>query len=253
MMSNAVKNIVLIFTLLSAVFLVFFCVELFMINRDEDNGPSGSISIGGPANSDEPVNGDDLPEDTDPSQNGENGTNPTSGQTEEPGQTVRPPVQHEGIRANHLITGGAELVLHYDDELFEFVNHELDGYIYEYLGEGEVALEIGHALIQPQDGIEGLAAKYLRNYSDEIESVLEGERRIGQSSIRGIYVHSEHDGTYYEAWLTDIAEYGEERMALVFAIYYEEEEERAALYKILDSMEIALLEEQEAVDDNEVL
>ena len=238
MMSNTVKNIVLVFTLLCAIGLVVFCVELVMINGDNGNESESAASNGVGDNPGGSSNGNDNSQDgSDPSQNEQNCT--SSG---------RPAGSTAGTRQNLPMPDAAELILYSDEELFDYV--ELDGefWILTYLGDGDAALEIGFALIQPQDGIDGLARTYLGNYSDEVEAEVEGERSIGRSSIRGIYVSGSHGGTEYEAWLRDMTDFGKESIALVFAIRYQNEAQKEALFSIIDTMEFDRTGEP-AVDD----
>ena len=242
-MSKTTKNIVLVFTLLCSVVLVLFCVELVIINSGNESG--STLSNGDPANSGEAANGDgESPNGADSFFGDPNGTGPGSGQLDDPGLTDGLPLDLRVTRRNHLISGGAELVLYADEELFDF--EEIDeNRIYTYLGEGIASFEIHLALIQPQDGLDGLASRYLRNYSDDIEATVGDERNIGRTSISGLFVSGSHDGIEYEAWLRSMSDFGQDTIALVFVIYYEDQTQRDALFNVLDTMEIVILEDAE--------
>ena len=254
-MNNTIKNILLCFTLLCVIFLVFFCVELYMINADDDDGDlqSSAVATNGNLSSTEdiPDENDHPAGGADSSQNGSAEVNqPDDVQdNSEPTDAIDP--SPEATRYSFLLSvdTGARLVLYADDALFDF--REIEGYawIFSYQAGGNAQLDISFVTVQPQGGLIELAPNYLRNFLSDDEFTVEGERRIARSSITGIYSIGSNGIDNYEAWLSDITDLGVDRMALGFVINYENDSQRDMLYAILDTMEISYEEEQINDDD----
>jgi hypothetical protein len=83
--------------------------------------------------------------------------------------------------------------------------------------------------------IETIAETFLNNYTGGDDSNFTGEESIQGSPIRGYHVHAHHGVGRYEAWIhrligTDIA--------LVFVIYYENDQQRDALYEVLSTLDM---------------
>ena len=249
-MSKTIKNIVLVFTLICAVALVVFCVELFLINRDDaepavpdqgaaapNGGPGETQNGNGPA-----LNGGGS------QQNGEeNGEQISSGPPDNPGRQDNPQQPSEGEQYNLPISNVSrvDLVLFADEELFDYEEFEGFSWQFTYSGDDSAALEIAFAFIRPQDE-EGYISAFLYNYLDGGESTAPVERNVGNSLIEGMFITGINAGTTYEAWIRSLSDMGEENMLLVFVVKYQNEAQKLAIYNILDSMLFALRDE---VDD----
>jgi len=221
-MSGITKNLLLLLTFVCAIALVVFCIQLIVINRGVDPLDPGSGITGGSEQGDEgePGEGD-----------GENGDG------EQGGAVATPPPPRpipQGTRHQLHVSAENNLIVYARDELFDFTEGEIDWW-FTYTGGGTATLEIGHLMLLAQS-IETIAETFLNNYTGGEESTFTGEEPIQDSLIRGYHVHAHHGVGRYEAWIhrligTDIA--------LVFVIYYENDQQRDALYEILSTMEFA--------------
>jgi len=221
-MSGITKNLLLILTFVCAIALVVFCIQLIVINRGIDPLDPGSGITGGPGQGDEaePGEGD-----------GENG----EGDQSDPSPT--PPPQRpipQGTRHHLRVSAESNLVIYAREELFDFEEGEIDWW-FKFTGGGTATLEISHLMLVAQS-IETIAETFLNNYTGSDESSFGGEEFIQGSTIHGYHVHAHQGVGRYEAWIhrligTDIA--------LVFVIYYENDQQRDALYEILSTMDFA--------------
>jgi len=237
-MNKTIKNIILVFTLLCAIVLVVFCVELFMLNRESgsDMGSQSAAANDEPGNT--PNGGDNQSNGADEPANGnDNGESQPSGQPEIPVQNGDQTTPSPGERSSFWLSPEAELVFYLDRELFEDIADGA-GRFFPYLGDGEALFEIGFVYLQSQN-INSFSASYLDKYLDGEASVVHGMRSVGNSLVYGIYAIGASNGVTYEAWVCSLTEVGEDGMVLIIFVYYENEEQKAALYNILSSMEIA--------------
>ena len=242
-MSKTLKNIITAFSALCMIVLVVFCVELFLLNRDSSAGRNSTLSNG---ESNDPLDDaptestvlifDDLTGSRDPVFSDTFGDE-NSIQIAGPAVPPPPNAQRESFMLSPNI---AELVFYVDMELFDLVDLG-DGLYYSYLSDDNVGLEIGFAFVHPQGGISFLAENYLNNYLDGGESVVLGERPIGRSQVRGIFVSGDNQNVTYNAWLISLANYDLDTLALVVVVKYESEAQSEVLNSILDTMFINTL------------
>jgi len=227
-MNKTVKNLILVFTLICVIVLVVFCIELFVINSGTENNTQGSTtgSENRPANTNRP-----------------NGATPASpagsalpsgetdnGQTETPSKPI-------GRRYELPYSSTEKLLLYADGELFEHI--EMDsGDMFVYADdeeEGNASLEICPASIP--DGAEVCAETYLDGYLEGNESFVSGISQIKQSELSGVFVSGVKDGETFEAWIHDIGG-GSSGNGIAFVIRYSDNEQKNALYAILDTLEL---------------
>jgi len=218
-MSNITKNLLLALTLVCVIVLIVFCIQLIVINRGVEPAGAGST-----------VSGDSQQEDEDTE---EDENEPGDDEDFDPGPAIttpRPPPQ--GTRYELRVTENSQLIVYAREELFEFTQDELDWW-FTYTGGGAAALEISFTLISPQ-GAAAHAETFLSNYSGG-RSEFGGEESIHGSPISGYHVSAQQGSEWYEAWIHTLAD---SDLALAFVINYQNEQQRAALYEVLSSLEI---------------
>ena len=233
-MSKILKNIIMIFTLLCVIFVIVFCVELFLLNRESDDTPEPALSNNDandpsddPFGEDDPFPFDDLFLDS-------------AEPDDMSGPGVTPPIN--ATRQSFLLSQDAELVFYVDMELFGI--EELgSGWYFPYLSDGNAGLEVNFTFIQPQAGIAALADNFLYNLLDGEETIIQGEQSIGRSPVRGVFVTGENNGEIYSAWLRSLSDFGSDTLALVVRINYETDAQRDIIFSILDTMYINILTE----------
>ena len=229
-MNKTVKNILLVFTLICVIVLIVFCIELFVLNSGTDNSAESSAARtdNRPANTDKP--------------NGATPASPAgntlpSGETED-GQT-QTPIKPAGKRYELPYSSTEKLLLYVDEELFEHV--EMDSgdmfmFIYPEDGEdGNASLEICPASIP--EGAEVCAETYLDGYLEGNESFVSGISQIKQSGLSGVFVSGVKDGETFEAWIHDTSDVSGDK-GIAFVIRYSDNEQKNALYAILDTLEL---------------
>jgi hypothetical protein len=236
-MTKTLKNVIMVFTILCAIFLAFFTIELLLLNREgaeEGTGPASSVA--------QEENGDNGsgadPEGQDPAENGaasgagdENGD--SGSQTQED-----PPAESERTRFElPMIEEGLTLILYADTAIFEHTEQQ-DADVFTYLGDGTASLYISFDFITRPGGLRGLASRFLLGYLDNGEPTVTGDGQIGDSQIRGMRVIGEKNGETYEAWIHSITGSTEDGLAIVFVLNYENDLQRDELFAILDTMEM---------------
>ncbi|MCL2391567.1 MAG: hypothetical protein FWC66_03025 [Oscillospiraceae bacterium] len=244
-MTRTVKNIVMVFTLIAAIFLVIFCVELIIVNRETtENGSEPTVSA-----------------DT-PDENGEDGMSEENGYFDsledwylngfgeedgEFGEIIIPAPRGETRFEMPTLLDDLTLIAYADEGFFNFFEGEYN-WLFAYASEGEASLQISFDLIT-HEGIRALAGRVLlRHLDDGGQSRVLGERNVGASDIRGYAVISEAEDRTIEAWVHSLTGSPTEAIAVVFLITYENEDQREALFEILDTLEI-ISDDDEAVDD----
>ena len=224
-MSKAVKNLLLVFTLVCLIVLVVFTVELFLLNRNGGDvgevGPQLSAGV-----SDDAATAPESPPPSPP----DNTTEPTN--TEEP--PTETPVRPVGRRYDMLVSSDRMLVWHVDEELFEYT-HMDSGVMFTYADDEGASLEICPAHIPY--GAEERAETFLDGYLEGNESFVGGIGPIRNSELTGVFVSGVKDGETFEAWIYDIEDdLGD--MGVAFIIRYWNDEQKNALYDILDSISV---------------
>jgi len=227
-MTKIVKNVIMVFTLVVAIFLVVFCVELILVNEGRNDNAEEIVAAD---NEPEDNNGNDSA--NDPAADSENGGE----EAEENGQNAEiilsppPPgtVRHELLMPEDELM----LSLYVDEQLFDLWEGEFD-WEFVYSQGGTASLEIAFYTVDPAEGFAALAERFLVPYLDGGDSTALGETAIGSSPLRGQGVTGESESLTYEAWLVSLSV----RFALVFVIKYENQQQRAALYDIIDTFEM---------------
>ena len=230
----------MVFSLFCVIFFVVFCVELFLLNRG--NGAAEAPVISNNEPSERPD--DDRLGLIDPwDESGTDGNDPFGDPTDNnlPGSPATPPLT--ATRQSLILSlGVSELIFYVDMELFERTEEVVGSIFFRHLPDRDSWIELSFAAINPQDGVSVIANGFLDNNLGGAESNIEGERSIGNSPVRGTFITGETaGGETYSAWLRSLADFGEERLALVVVIRYRNDFERSLIYGILDTMYINML------------
>ena len=223
-MNKTIKNLLLVFTLICAIVFVVFIIELIILNRDTggDGDTAAATSGSIPANS---IESSANPPQS-PADNRSSGVNRAS---ESP-----PPDQETGKRYELLYSPAQKLVLYADEELFE--HEEMDsGDIFFFTDDIRASLEICPAYAP--DGAEACAESYLDGYLEGNESFVSGTSQIKRSALSGVFVSGVNAGETFEAWIHDIIGVSGD-MGMAFVIRYSDNDQRNALYAILDTLEL---------------
>jgi len=237
-MSKIVKNLLIGFTCACAIVLVVFVVEMILLNRDAGEGgatvesrsgeeqtgtesPSGAQRENGTGrNGDENINvtGDDGDSDRDGNAGQSGG--------------IRPPPT--GKRYELPMPDGMNLVLHAEEELFEHFEGNNEDY-FMYLGEDTVYIEI--RFVHMTQGVRPFSERFLDEFVGSGGTTVSGNRQIRQSPLEGTYVSGENNGATYEAWIHSPISDEDSNMGIAIIITYSNNEQRNAIYTVLDTME----------------
>ena len=227
MLSKTIKNVLMVFALVCIVVLVVFTIELIVIN-----------SGGGDNDGSDPTQSDSPPE--------ENG-DPTGSPQSDPTGDIRPPGGTDGLpngsptaptgkRYELLYSSTETLVVFADEELFEYDAQMEAANKFIYNDEDNASLLI-HFDSLPQ-GAERRAEQILDGYLDGNDSHVSGESPIRRSQLRGVYVSGVNNtGETFEAWVHVIA--GD--IAMTFIINYRNDDQKNALYTVLDTLRLVEL------------
>jgi len=228
------KNLLLIFTMVCVIALAIFSVELILLNRDTSgSGRAASEEASSP----DEENTDPEPGDPEDGASGDESTDtpPPPSETDPPEDTQNIP--RTGTRHEMLLPDEKTLVLYADPGLFEYLEGELD-WLFVYRGGGDASLEIGFGFIAPPGGMSTYAENFLIPYLDGGESTVVGEGRIRRSQITGVEITGENNGMEFRAWVHSLTGSNDEGLALIFVINHTNDEQRDALYAILDTIEL---------------
>lgn len=235
-MSKTVKNILLVFTLICAIVLIVFCIELFLINRSSDGEPGSSISNGAPGGN---TNGE--PGGGSPGEGSSAEEDPNAG-NQPPDEPETAPPPPDGVRYELMISNTNKLILYVKDELFDYVDNETDWW-YHYTGGGNAKLEIGATFVPPITSSEEHAAFLISGYADSDDLTIGGEQTVGGSAIRGYHITANKGGETYELWMHDLSDSGFDSLSIIFIINYSNDTQKNALYEVLDTLEIMQAED----------
>jgi len=223
-MNKTVKNLILVFTLICAIVLVIFIIELITLNKNTGDGePAAAESKNMPAGIIE-SSANLLPS---PAGNmsSPKGTSDARSQSQ---------AQETGKRYELLYSLTETLVLYADEELFE--HEEMDsGDKFVFADDENVSLEICPAYIP--NGTEACAETFLDGYLDGNESFVSGMSNIKRSALSGVFVSGVNGGETFEAWIHNITN-GPGDTGLAFVIRYSDNEQKNALYAVLDTLEL---------------
>ncbi|MDR0490723.1 MAG: hypothetical protein LBH28_05710 [Oscillospiraceae bacterium] len=233
-MNKTVKNLILIFTLLCIIVLVVFSVELILVNRDtggkaREPAVSGNVSGNAPSGTGESDGGQaSSPDDG----------NATSGGAGD--SSANKPAQPTGEQYKLIYSNSETLVLYADEELFEHTHTEISGKdTFKYLDGGNATLEIYQVAIPL--GADKRAETCINDYMDGKESSIIGMGPIKHSLLEGVYVVGVNEGETIEAWIHSIPDDTEETyddVGLAVVVKHSNNEQKNALYAILDTLDL---------------
>ena len=227
-MSKITRNLLMAFALLCAIVLVVFCFELFIINgKNKGDEDTAAVSSSSGADPDGSAQQSHEPGDTENGLPG-GGGKPGSGGASPP-QSTAP----AGARQVRPISGDLQLVFYVDAELFNYSELN-DGYLYEHTGGANTTLEI--SLVHLPQGLDSRAAVFLDGFVGAGGTVVGGVESVRRSSLNGVHVSGEIDGELYEAWICAFPNQNE--WGYAFLLHYRTDEQKNALYDILDWMSI---------------
>ena len=224
-MSNITKNLLLALSLVCAIALIVFCIQLIVLNRGvEPREPGATISAGTKQGDEEP-DPDAQPDGEGPDGENDNGDN---NQTQ---NTPRPPPQ--GERNELVIPGDLKLIVYAREELFEYTKNDFN-WRFEYLREGEAALEINLIVVTLQ-GLASDADTFLANYTEGATPESGNDLSFEGLPLEGYFVTAQRGSVTYEALVHPLPD-GE--FALVFVINYQNDQQKEALYEVLSSIDL---------------
>jgi len=225
-MSNITKNLLLALSLVCAIALIVFCIQLIVLNRGVEPREPGATISGGAKQGDEEPDTDTQPDGED-SDNGDN----NNGDNDQMQNTSRPPPQ--GERNELIIPGDLKLIVYAREELFEYTKNDFN-WRFEYIRDGEAALEICLILVTLQ-GVASDAETFLMNYAEGATPESENEKSFEGLPLEGYFVTAQRGGVTYEALVHPLPD-GE--FALVFVIDYQNDQQKEALYEVLSSIDL---------------
>ena len=238
-MSNIIKNLLLVLTLVCVIALVVFCIQLLIINRGVEPVKQGGTVSGGQQSGDEEPGSEDNGDETPSDVNGEGGIG-ENGYSDPNRETLRPPPA--GTRNELKVASDSTLIIYVREELFDFERGDTD-WFFVYTGEGVATLEIRFTLVT--GGIGPHAESFLNSYSGGENAVYNGAEQIRGSSMVGYNVSIQYGGEMYEAW---IHEFEDRDIALVFVINYTTDQQRDALYEMLSTIDIESASQNTIID-----
>lgn len=246
-MSRTVKKVLVFFTLLCIVVVVVFAVELMLLNRDaaDDDSlqtpPAGNSGAETAGTSTPPPTGSSPPTDTEPPEE-----TPTDSATSPPAHSPG-----EQLYSLPIIIDGVSLELYADEEQFDFDIMDVD-YVFIYKDGGEAMLVIVLDYLPQGAAQRARTAGFLDRFTgSSVESFVEDERELGQSSLSGAYITAVSGDTTYEAWICAIPD-DKEALGITLVINYANDTQKEALYGILDTVEIVPAEvdgDDDLIDD----
>lgn len=233
-MKRMLKNGIVIFAAICAIVLVVFCIELFVLNResgDDDTGAGTSLSESAAAGDDADSDGHKGSQDIQPTNDTDQPGNAGGGQPTQ----QQPPPPPTGKRRELPMFGDMNLVLYADEGKFTYIELELS-WIFEYMDNDAVTLEVCY--VHMPMGVEARAGECLDGYVGAGGTSVGSEGLIGRSPLIGMFASGEKDGEKYEAWIYTFSEVGLDDMGVEFILHYRVDEQKNALYSILDSMSL---------------
>ena len=233
-MGKMLKNLLIVLSLVCAIMLIVFCVQLFMINRESGNDGETLQFSGSPGNDGEDDN-DDRRTSSDDERSGDADLTGNKDRPEEQSPPTGAATPPTGRPYEILMPGNLLLILYADENQFEYSEHE-DSYRFRYTGEGTATLEI--PLLYMQFGLELFVLDYLDGFVGSGGTSVGNEGTIGRSSVDGIFVSGSLDGENYEAWIHSFSDIGLTDMGIAFELHYRSDEQKTALYTILDTLEL---------------
>ena len=236
--NKTVKNIILAFTIICAVVLIIFLVELIRQNRDTETATGGgepSVSGDTAGTNGAGAPGDENP--ASPADGVEDNGGDAGGGDERPGTGGQRPAP-TGTRFEEPVTLNSKLVFYVDTQLFDHVDPELEEGLFLFTFSGNGLAEIHIRFVPVPNDIKAFAGGYLTTDFEVRDTVVGDEDYIGLTQLLGVKASGAKDGSNFDVWIHRLtgAEYDD--MGLAFVIIYQNNAQRDMLYDILDSMEI---------------
>jgi len=227
-----------------------FCIELVSLNVEsgKDGEKGAQVSDGPPAEGSGENEGPEEAGAERPGDTEQAGAAEQPGDGEPPGEQSQPP---EGkLYSLPLHDDVHELALYINEDLFKY-NEGGDGWWFTYIEDGETRLQIVTDLITPPGGITKLMETLLSPYLNGGESLVGGSSKIAESSLRGIYAIGEKGNETYEGWVIRLTDDSDSDKAVDIIINYQNEEQKNALYDILDTLELNVLETEMETEEEQ--
>ena len=232
-MTKTVKNLLIGFTLVCAIVFAVFCIELVVQNRNEgENEESIRSQAGSPPTG--PTGANNPPVGSSPSPPV---TAPATGQTSETPKESSP--QPTGKKYELLYSEDETLILYADEELFEHDDTGEMADLFRYANDENASLLI--SFVSFPLGAEKCAEDILGGYLGENPAFISGIGPIRHSSLRGIFGTGVNNGETFEVWVHSIPGDDPEEdndIGMSFVIRYRSNEQRNALYAVLDTLEL---------------
>ena len=219
-MNSTIKKVIMVFTLFCVIFLIIFCVELFLLNRGRE-GPAYALRA--PPHTEPPPEEVEGPNETPPEEPDPagNGTQPED-----------PDPERTGTLYQLEMASDIMLTVYADEELFEFTDNT-QHWIFTHV-DGEAELEI-HLTYLPH-GPSAFATTVLDIYLDGETSSIRGERQVGSSSLRGVYVTGSSETQVVSAWIMELDTVDGDNLGVAIVVISTGEEEVESINAILDTM-----------------
>ena len=237
--NNILKRIILGFTILCAILLIIFTVELIRINRDtreENNGQSVSDGSQSENGSESPEPGRESPDAT----GGEKPVDtPNSGLSvtgSPPSGNQRPPPT--GTRRERPLPDNMTLVFYAENEVFTHIEYEQEDLTDKLIFRGDGTAELHFYYVFIPGELKTYSISFLTDNYGVIGATAGDEDYISLSPYRGVMASGEISGLYYEAWVHRFTKPGSEDLGLALILIYQNETQKNALYSVLDSMEV---------------
>ena len=232
-MNKTIKRVIVVFTILCAVLLIVFSLELILINRDTEKGNAEPSQSGN-----QPVGNGSSSQGAEPSGTNSPDTENSDGDTAPTGGSQPPPPPPVGTRYERLMPDDSDLVFYVDGDYFNHTETELEDIldIFTYRGSGTAGLEI-RFVFMPQ-GVSAYAENFLELNFGVADASVEGEETISRSRLRGTFASGTGNGTTYETWVYTFSNPEFDNLGVIFLINYQNETQRSALYTILDSLDM---------------
>ena len=150
-MNKTVKNIVMVFTLVTAIFLIVFCVELILVNRENERDSADASAAASGGDSEE--NGENgEPDDQEPYDNGADTNGTENGDEGEQNGEETPDASRFELPML-LEEEAMTLIIYADEAIFDFEVGDRDDWFFTYTGDGQASLRISFDFISPAGGI----------------------------------------------------------------------------------------------------
>lgn len=224
-MSGISKNLFMVLSVVCAIALVVFLIQLIVLNRDSEPRDIETVVSEGSGDRDGQNQGGDE-------------DNVGSGSITDfvPTPTPRPPPQGQEYILPVDPSTNTMLSIYAAEEKFDFFEN-LNDWTFAYKNGGDVSLVISFTGMSPQGGGGSDAETFLNDILGEEIAEFKGSYSIVDSDMTGFNAQAQKDGRTYEVWLYRL-EGNDLNLALAFCINYEFNTQMDDLYEVLSSMSI---------------